>query len=103
MDKFKKVIIAIGVFIKGIVSKVFAVSVYDLTMQTVPMYAADPGPGPRLLKIGKITVPVILFVIGLFVIFSKKINKKVKAIVISILIILGILAWTILNYFADMF
>lgn len=105
MNKLKKVISSIGVFIIGMISKVYAIGSDTI----ISMYAVDPGPSPRqtigetILKIGKITVPVILFFIGLFVILSKKIAKKVKTIVISILIILGVLAWTILNYFADMF
>ena len=104
MNKLKKVISTIGVFIIGMISKVYAIGPDTI----VSVYAVDPGPSPRqtigeiISKIGKITIPVILFVIGLFVILSKKITKKVKAIVISTLIILGVLAWTILNYFADM-
>ena len=104
MNKLKKVISTIGVFIIGMISKVYAIGPDTI----ISMYAVDPGPTPRqtigeiISKIGKITIPVILFVIGLFVILSKKTTKKVKAIVISTLIILGVLAWTILNYFADM-
>lgn len=104
MNKLKKVISSIGVFIIGMISKVYAIGPDTI----ISMYAVDPGPSPRqtigetISKIGKITIPFILFVIGLFVILSKKITKKVKAIVISTLIILGVLAWTILNYFADM-
>lgn len=100
MNKLKKVISSIGVFIMGRISKVYAVT---------PMYAVDPGPSPRqnigeiILKIGKITVPVILFVIGLFVILNKKITKKVKAIVISVLVALAILGVILMNYISTNF
>ena len=105
MNKLKKVISSIGVFIIGMISKVYA-SGAD---QIISVYAVDPGPSPSqsigktILKIGKITIPVILFVIGLFVILSKKITKKVKAIVISIIVALGILGTVLINFLSDMF
>ena len=103
MNKLKKVISSIGVFIIGMISKVYAIG----PDMIVSMYAVDPGPrqtiGQTILKIRKITVPVILFVIGLFVILSKKITKKVKAIVISILVALGIIGTVLINFLSDMF
>lgn len=99
MNKLKKVISSIGVFIIGMISKVYAIGPDTI----VSVYAVDPGPRQTILKIGKITVPVILFVIGLFVILSKKITKKVKAIVISSLIALGILGTLLINFLVDMF
>ena len=105
MNKLKKVISSMGVFIIGMISKVYAIGPDTI----ISMYAVDPGPSPRqsigetILKIGKITVPIILFVIGLFVILSKKITKKVKAIVISILVASGILGTVLINFLSDMF
>ena len=40
--------------------------------------------------VGKFVIPIVLFVIGLFVILDKKIPKKEKAIGISVLIALAI-------------
>lgn len=100
MNKLKKVLSSIGVFIITMISKVYAIGTGP---KIVSMYAVDPGPrtiGETISKIGKITVPVILFVIGLFVVLSKKITKKVKAITISILILLGFLGWFIMNSIA---
>ena len=98
MNKIKKVISSIGVFIIGMLSKVYAFG-EDMI---VSMYAVDPGPrqtiGNTISRIGKIAIPVILFVIGLIVILNKKIAKKVKAIVISILVILAILSVVLMNY-----
>ena len=58
----------------------------------------EPTIGKRFLKIA---LPLVLLAIGLFVILSKKISKKVKVIIISILLTIGILGWIILNYIAN--
>ena len=94
MNKIKKVISSIGVFIIGMLSKVYAFGVDEI----VSMYAVDPGPKHTISKIGKIAIPIVLFVIGLIVILNKKIAKKVKAIVASILVILAILGVVLINY-----
>ena len=57
----------------------------------------------KISKIGKIAIPVILFIIGLVVILSKKITRKVKVIVISILVILAILGYVLMNYIVTIF
>ena len=104
-SKIKKILVSIQVFFLNMISKVFAISVDDIQtdygIQTA--YGIETSPIEKAFSIGKFVLPVILFVIGLFVVISKKITKKVKTIIISSLIILGVLAWTILNYFADMF
>ena len=105
MNKVKKVLTSIGVLISGIVSKVYAATLRE--PEIVSMYAVDPGPKARALdsisRVGKIAIPVVLFVIGLFVVLSKKITKKVKAIVISVLVLLGILGYIFMNYIATNF
>ena len=101
MNKVKKVATGIGVFFSGLITKVYALDV-------ISMYAVNPGPGPgpkanvldSILSIGKIAILVVLFVIGLFVVLSKKLTKKVKAIVVSILVILAILGYVLMNYIA---
>lgn len=102
MNKVKKVAIGIGVFISSIVSKVYAATFRE--PKIISMYAVDPGPKARVLnsisRIGKIAIPVVLFVIGLLVVLSKKLTKKVKAIVVSILVILAILGYVLMNYIA---
>lgn len=79
--------------------------------EVVPLY----GPGndrnivvkstitEKISKIGKIAIPVILFIIGLVVILSKKITRKVKVILISILVILAILGYVLMNYIVTIF
>lgn len=104
MNKVKKVLTGIGLAFAGFVSKVYA---YDI----ISMYAIDPGPRTSpvktvwdsISKIGKIAIPVILFIIGVFVVLSKKLTKKVKAIVVSILVILAILGYVLMNYIATNF
>ena len=94
-SRMKKILVSIQVFFLSMISKVFALSVYD--MQTDYGIENVPSPIENAFSIGKYILPVILFVIGLVVVISKKITKKAK-IIISSLIILGVLAWTILNY-----
>ena len=98
MNKVKKVLTGIGITFAGLISKVYAT--------VVSMYAVDPGPRTSqvktvwdsISKIGKIVIPVVLFVIGLFVVLSKKITKKIKAIVVSALVIVAILSVILMNY-----
>lgn len=103
MNKVKKVLTGIGITFAGLISKVYAIGVPDSPV--IAMYAVDPGPETRvrtiwdsISKIGKIAIPVVLFVIGLFVVLSKKITKKVKAIVVAVLIVLVILGYILMDY-----
>ena len=105
MNRIKKMGTSFIVFLSGMISRVWAIErPYGLT---VSEYAVDPGPRKTvwdtISKIGKIAIPVILFVIGLFVVLSKKITKKVKVIVISVLTILAILGYVFMNYIATNF
>ena len=106
-SKIKKILISIQVFFTGITSKVFATSISELNshgiqteygIEIAPMYGIEESPIEEGLRLGKIILPVLLFIIGLFVIFSKKLTKKVKAIIISALILLVILGYLLMNY-----
>ena len=104
MKKLKKVLVSFGALVVGLVSKVFAVMVKTMTIE--PKYGIfetkygviEPTMGEKISSVGKVVVPIILLGVGLFVILSKKITNKVKAIVVSILAILGILCVILLNY-----
>ena len=99
MKKLKKVFMSLGIFMTSLISKVSAIS---LTKQT--KYGVfEPTMGEKISSIGKIALPIILFVIGLFVVLSKKITKKVKAIVVSVLIVLAVLGYILMNYIATNF
>lgn len=95
-NKIKKIFVAFQLFFIGTISKVFALSIFDVQRgyDVQPEYGIELEPSP-LQKSLSIVLPLILFVIGLFVVFSKKITKKVKVIVISSLIAVGILGWII--------
>ena len=88
------------------VSKVLA---FDPIMTIEPKYEIvepkygilEPTIGEKTSRIGKIALPLVLFIIGLFLVLSKKITKKVKIITISTLLIIGILGWIVLNYIAN--
>jgi hypothetical protein len=101
MNKIKKIAVGIGIYISGLAKKVFA---YELII--TPMYGVSPGPKQTvletILKIGKIVVPIILFVIGLFVMLREKTTKKVKIIVVSTLVILAIISIILINYLNSM-
>ena len=103
-SRIKKILVSIQVFFLSMISKVFALSPYDIqTDYGIQTAYGIETPIEKAFSIEKFIVTIILFVIGLVVIISKKITKKVKIIIISTLMILGALAWIILNYFADMF
>ena len=99
MKKLKKVFMSFGVFITGLISKVSAVSISEQTKYGV----FEPTMGEKISGIGKFAIPIVLFVIGLFVILNKKITKKVKAIVISVLVALTILGVILMNYLSSNF
>lgn len=111
MNKIKKIFTSFGVFFTSMVSKVLA---FDIAMMVEDKYGVidprmyeikygifEPTIGEKISGIGKIALPLVLFIIGLFVVLSKKITKKVKVITISILLTIGILSWIVLNYIAN--
>lgn len=111
MKKLKKVFMSLGIFMTSLISKVSAISLTEQTKYGVfdPRMVAnkygvfEPTMGEKISSIGKIALPIILFVIGLFVVLSKKITKKVKAIVVSVLIVLAVLGYILMNYIATNF
>lgn len=104
MKKLKKVFMSLGVFITGLISKVSAVSIIsEQTKYGVPRMIDETTMGEKISNIGRFAIPIVLFVIGLFVILSKKITNKVKVIVISALVVLAILGVMLMNYISTNF
>lgn len=113
MNKLKKIFASFGIFFLGMVSKVLAFNpemfiedkygVFDPRMVEIKYGLFEPTIGEKFSRIGKIALPLVLFIIGLYVIISKKITKKVKKIVVSTLIILAILGYILMNYIATNF
>lgn len=113
MNKFKKIFASFGVFFTGMVSKVLAFDpammvedkygVFDPRMYETKYGIFEPTIGEKISGIGKIALPLVLFIIGLFVVLSKKITKKVKLIVVSILIGLAIIGTIFMNYLSANF
>lgn len=97
MNKIKKVFISFSMFITGWISKVFAV---DMPEDKYGVFEPTLTVGEKIDVIEQIAIPIILFIIGLFVILNKKIARKTKTIIIFILVIIGILNWELFNYFA---
>ena len=109
MKKLKKIFISFGIFITGLISKVSALAVpsselqakygvIDPRMIESKYGVVEPTMGDEISSIGKFAIPIVLFIIGLFVVLSKKITNKVKAIVSSVLVILAILGVILMNY-----
>lgn len=113
MNKIKKIFTSFGMFFTGMVSKVLAFNpammiedkygVFDPRMVEMKYGIFEPSIGEKFSRIGKIALPLVLFIIGLFVILSKKITKKVKTIAVSILIILAVFGYILMNYIATNF
>ena len=101
-NRIKKVISSIGVFFGGMISKAYAGGI-ELAYGICEPIEETQGIGVIISKIGKIATPIALFIIGLGVILSKKITNKVKAIVISVLVILAILGIMLMNYISTNF
>lgn len=111
MNKIKKIFASFSLFLTSMISKVLALDpakiVEDKYGVIDPrMYETKYGivePVEKFSGIGKIALPLILFIIGLFVILSKKISKKVKTITLSVLLIIGIISWIVLTYIKNNF
>ena len=112
MKKLKKIFMSFGMFILGLASKVFAAppvpgemkyGVFDPDIVATKYGVFEPTMGEKISSVGKFAIPIILFVIGLFVILSKKITNKVKKIVISALVLLAILGVMLMNYLSTNF
>ena len=105
MNKIKKIFVGLSIFFASIISKVNAFDINKIdTLNMVTLYGVfEPTLGQKISRVGRIALPIILFIIGLFVILSKKITKKVKFIVISILVLTGIIGIFVMNYLANNF
>lgn len=109
MSKIKKLFIILGTFIVATFTKIGGLISRAATITPAQLLYGPPqdlyGPpqpttGEIISKIAKPAILVVVFIIGLFVILSKKITKKVKAIVVSSLVILALLGYVLINYIA---
>lgn len=95
MNKIKKIFSIFSLFLIGGVNKVFASRIdSQQELYGVPqtsLYEENLG-------MGKIILPIFLFIIGLFVFFSKKLSKKAKAILLSILLLISIIGFLIFHF-----
>ena len=86
MKKIKKLLGSLGIFLVSIKSKVFAAG-YEIPDQFVEVkYGTfEPTIAEKFSVITKLVLPIILFFIGLGVILSKKISKKIRALLLFII------------------
>lgn len=96
-NKIIKFFIGIGTFFTGLISKVYAFTVSGQTKYGI----REPKAEDNNSIIGKILLFVLIFIIGLIIILNKKLTKKVKAIIISAILLLGVLGFVLINYFAN--
>ena len=111
MKRMKELMISIGAFITSTATKVYAeeleviedkYGVFDPEVTT--KYGPPPEPvqttGQKILGAGKFALPILLFIIGIFVVINKTLTKKVKIIIVSALAILAVAGYIIMNYFS---
>ena len=100
MNKIKKIFISFGAFFSSFASRVLAATItQDSIVETkYGVFEPEPTIGEKFLNIGKFIIPIVLFVIGLFVVLNKKITKKVKTIIISVFIVFILLFLILVNY-----
>ena len=92
MNKLRKIFTSFFAFFTSMISKVLAVSPEEMARVEIKYGVfEEPSMGEKILRIVKNAFPLVLFIIGLSVVFRKKVSKKVKIIIISILLIIGIL------------
>ena len=113
MNKIKKIFISFSVFLTKLLTKIpmtlaiqnkYDIAIDPSMLEIQSKYGVfEPTMEEKISRIGKFAIPIILFVIGLFVILNKKITKKVKVIVISVLAFLAILGVMLMNYISTNF
>lgn len=92
MNKIKKVITGIVIFLFGLttdslgIDPLYGIPSADETMPSVKESIPTP-----ILGVAEILLSCIFFIIGLLVIFNKKIEKRMKIIIVSVLLILIII------------
>lgn len=97
MKKIKKIFVSFIAFFIGIVNKI-CVCGFDGTLQEFLYGPPQPSQEEINMKILKIISPILLLIIGIGVLINKKLSKKVKAIIIRILVLLGIGIYFLLKY-----
>ena len=106
MKRLKKIIMSIGFFITGLISKVFAANeemvekdkLLLLNINQETKYGVSEPSGPKIAYIGTISLAVFFFLFGLMILIDKKLTKKKKAIALSVLVLLTILGYIILRF-----
>lgn len=90
----------------NIVHSLVMASVKQITQVSSTFYGVDvyrepvkPSLFEKFLKYARIGTPILLVIIGLFVLFNKKIAKKTKAIVVSVILALAAVSFFVINYF----
>lgn len=92
MRKIKKVIIGFWIFLIELTTRVFGKANIIYQFETQSLYAAEPVRKIAPFVLGNIILSCISFIVGLVVIFNKKIATKVKIIIVSIMLILILIA-----------
>lgn len=96
MKKLKKVLISLGGFFVGLIAKAGAVfALVPAPLYGIPAEEEKTSFWSKISGMGKYAIPILFFVIGLIVIISKKITKKIKMLIIALLLIA-----LYLNYFS---
>ena len=98
MEKIKKIFVSFGLFITNCIEKVFAT---ELDVQ--PLYGVYIPPVVTFIRGIKSIISIIVFMVGIFFVFSRKITKKVKLIVIPILFVFAVVISILGQFISNLF
>ncbi len=105
MKRIKKIFASFGGLVLFGISKIWK----NTSLAVDPLYAPPSelyeyntfiNTMEKRLSLGKIIIPILFLIIGLIVYINKKINKKVKIIVVSFIIVLSILGVFLLDHYS---
>ena len=98
MEKIKKIFVSFGLFITNCIEKVFATELY-----VQPLYGVYIPPVVTFIRGIKSIISIIVFMVGIFFVFSRKITKKVKLIVVPILFVSAVVISILGQFISNLF
>ena len=56
----------------------------------------------KAFSIGKIAIPVVLFIVGIVVLITKRISMKFKILIFSLLLLLSVIVYVLMDYISNL-
>ena len=115
MKKIKNIFLGIGTFFTGLSTEIITANAREVqnkygvridpsnrpieSNSNIPgVVHNDPSIGQKICTLGKFMLPAILFIIGIFVLFNKKLTPRTKAMIVFIIAVAAVAAYFIMNY-----